>query len=331
MHMNKKVLEIPLRLRKLEALIRRLPDSHPKLQEISDEYGRRMSGYRGEQSLQYYLSLLKQSNYFIFHNLRLPDISGKHFFEIDILLISSTFLSIIDAKHYRGELYFDGRFEQLIQTYKDTKKSFQCPVTQINRHQLQLTRLLNTFKLPPTPVESLVVFTNPNAIIDASRDFKHYNKVIKTPSFLQKIELFEKRNQEEKFDKKQLQKLSKMLLKRHTPHDQDILTQFEIKPHELLKGVRCPKCHFLPMRRKQRSWTCPSCHYSSYKPYAHSLNEYILLFGNSITNRQLRDFLGIESISTAKYILTSLGLSYTGSFKDRVYSLTEDDIKKLLK
>src|SRR5690606_20435170 len=99
MHMNKKVLEIPLRLRKLEALIRRLPDSHPKLQEISDEYGRRMSGYRGEQSLQYYLSLLKQSNYFIFHNLRLPDISGKHFFEIDILLISSTFLSIIDAKH----------------------------------------------------------------------------------------------------------------------------------------------------------------------------------------------------------------------------------------
>lgn len=58
--MRKKELEIPLRIRKLEAELKRLPESHPKYQEISDEYGRRMSGYRGEQSLTYYLSFLKE-------------------------------------------------------------------------------------------------------------------------------------------------------------------------------------------------------------------------------------------------------------------------------
>lgn len=192
--MNKKELKIPLRVRKLKALLGRLSESHPKYQEISDEFHRRMSGYRGEQSLQYYLTFLKENNYLIFHNLRLPDISGKHFFEIDILLISPTFLLIIDAKNYRGELYFDWKFDQLIQSYKDTRKSYNCPVTQITRHQLQLKRLLETFKIPLTPIETLVIFTNPNAFIDASKDFKYYNKVIKSPSFLQKIELFEKRN-----------------------------------------------------------------------------------------------------------------------------------------
>lgn len=325
--MRKKELEIPLRIRKLEAELKRLPESHPKYQEISDEYGRRMSGYRGEQSLKYYLSFLKEKNYSIFHNLRLPDISGEHYFEIDLLLISPNYQLIIDAKNYRGELYFDGKFDQLIQTYKDTKKPYHCPVAQITRQQLQLKRLLETFKLTSPTIETLVVFTNPNAIIDASKDFKHSHKVIKVPSFLSKIELFEKRNRQEVLEKKQLQKVSKLLLKNHTPHNHDILAQSGIKEHELIKGVRCPKCDFLPMTRKVRSWSCPSCHYSSSKPYFNSLNEYILLFGNTITNRQLRDFLDIQSISTAKHILTSLNLPYSGSYKDRTYTITEKDLK----
>ncbi|MEH7387195.1 nuclease-related domain-containing protein, partial [Bacillus sp. JJ1521] len=315
--MNKKELKIPRRVRKLKALIRRLAETYPKYQEISEEYGRRMAGYRGEQSLLYYLTFLKEKNYLIFHNLRLPDISGKHFFEIDILLVSPKFILIIDAKHYRGELYFDGKFDQFIQTYKDTRKSYSCPVAQINRHQLQLTRLLETFKIPTIPIETLVVFTNPNAIIDASKDFKYNHKVIKSPSFIQKIELFEKRNKEEVLDKKQIQKLSKLLLKLHTPHDEDILKQFGIKGHELIKGVRCPKCDYLPMKRNPRSWFCPSCRYSSQTAYLESITDYSLLIGNTITNCQLRDFLYIQSKSTASNILSSLNLNYKGTFKDR--------------
>ena len=328
--MRKKELEIPLRIRKLEAELKRLPESHPKYQEINDEFGRRMSGYRGEQSLKYYLSFLKEKNYFIFHNLRLPDISGEHFFEIDLLLTSPTYQLIIDAKHYRGELYFDGKFDQLIQTYKDTKKSYHCPVAQINRHQLQLKRLLETFKLPSPPIETLVAFTNPNAIIDASKDFKHFHKVIKSPSFLSKIDLFEKRNKQEILDKKQLQKLSKLLLKKHTPHDHDILAQFGIKEHELIKGVRCPKCNKIPMERTPRSWRCTKCNYTSKTAYLNSLVDYSLLIGNTITNQQLRDFLKLPTRSGAKTIFKSLNLEYRGDLKARVY-IIPDDFEKILK
>ncbi|MEH7236796.1 nuclease-related domain-containing protein [Bacillus sp. JJ1562] len=322
--MIKKELEIPLRLRKLEALIGRLSESHPKYQELSDEFGRRMSGYRGEQSLQYYLTFLNENNYFIFNNLRLPDISGEHFFELDILLISPTFLLIIDAKNYRGELYFDGKFDQLIQTYKDLKKSYHCPVAQINRHQLQLDKLLETLKFSTIPIETLVVFTNPNSIISASTDFKHYQKVIKSPSFLSKMELFKKRNREEKFDKTQLQKMSKLLLKKHTPHDVNILEQYKISVDELIMGVRCKKCGSVAMKRIQRKWYCPSCQNSTKTAYLDAIIDYYLLIGNTITNRKLREFLDMDSITASKNILLSLNLEYEGNFRNRVYKLPDN-------
>ncbi|WP_010676672.1 nuclease-related domain-containing protein [Bacillus timonensis] len=329
--MRKKELEIPLRIRKLEALLKRLLETQPKYQQIRDEYGRRMSGYRGEQSLQYYLTFLKEKNYLIFHNLRLPDTSGEHFFEIDLLLVSPTFLLIIDAKNYRGELYFDGKFDQLIQTYQDKRKSYHCPVAQINRHQLQLKKLLETFKIPPIPIETLVIFTNPNAIIDASTDFKHAHKVIKSPSFLTKMELFEKRNRDKVLDRKQMLKLSKILLKQHTPNDHDIIAQFNIKADELIYGVSCPNCDKIPMVRTERSWTCTNCNHVSKAAYLNSLVDYSLLFGNTITNQQLRHFLKLPSRTAAKTIFNTLNLEHKGDLKSRIYILPEDIERILIK
>ncbi|MFS0864077.1 nuclease-related domain-containing protein [Fredinandcohnia sp. 179-A 10B2 NHS] len=191
--MNKKELEIPLRLRKIDALLKRLHETFPKYSIISEEYGRRMAGYLGEKSLKYYLSLLKDKNYLIFHNLRLPDTSGEHFFEIDLLLISPKFLLTIDAKNYRGELHFDGKFDQFIQTVGDKKKSYSCPIAQTNRHKMQLRKLLESAKFPSIQIENLVVFTNPSAIITATPDHKQVHKVIKSTSFLSKIDLIEKK------------------------------------------------------------------------------------------------------------------------------------------
>ncbi|MFS0822356.1 NERD domain-containing protein [Bacillus sp. 1P02SD] len=317
--MIKKELEMPLRLRKLEALLRRVDESHPKYAEIREEFRKRISGYRGEQSLKYYLSFLKEKDYLTLHNLRLPDISGEHFFEIDILLMSPTFILIIDAKNYRGELYFDGKFDQLIQTVDDRKKAYSCPIAQINRHQIQLRRMLQYLKFPPILSETLVIFTNPSSIISASEGHNQIHKVIKSPSFLSKIELFEKRHRKENYEKKQLQKLSKSLLKKHTPFDEDILKQFKSDQNKLLKGVSCPKCGKIPMKRTQRTWHCSSCLYTSKDAHLNSITDFQLLIGNTITNSQLRDFLQLDSPSAARRILASLHLKNTGTKRHRVY------------
>ncbi|WP_052343803.1 hypothetical protein [Bacillus massiliigorillae] len=48
----------PLLATKYEALLRRLPDKHPKKKIIENELGKIIAGYRGEKSLDYYLSFL---------------------------------------------------------------------------------------------------------------------------------------------------------------------------------------------------------------------------------------------------------------------------------
>ncbi|MCH1625726.1 nuclease-related domain-containing protein [Fredinandcohnia quinoae] len=322
--MNKKELEIPLRVRKLEALLRRLAENHPRYTDISSEYARRMSGYRGEQSLKYYLSFLKEKEYLIFHNLRLPDTSGEHFFEIDLLIVTPTFTLIIDAKNYRGELLFDGKFNQLIQTYKEEKKVYPCPIAQINRQQQQLKKLLTTNKFSPLPIESLAVFTNPSALLTATPNHKQIQKVIKSTKFLDMVETFEKSHYKEVLEKKQLQKISRFLMKKHTPHKQNIFEQFGIQEDELIKGVCCSNCNNLPMERAQRLWRCLKCGFSSQTAYLGAINDYLLLIGNEVTNRNLRDFLNLQSSSAAKTILKSLNLSHNGGQKNRIYYFPPD-------
>jgi hypothetical protein len=59
---------IPLIILILEALLRRLPMSHSKYQQISEELGRRHAGYKGEEHLDFYYRSLPKEKYLIFHD-----------------------------------------------------------------------------------------------------------------------------------------------------------------------------------------------------------------------------------------------------------------------
>lgn len=317
--MVKKDFEIPERLLKMEVLRGRLLEKHPIFPKIDGEYRGRLAGYRGEKSLLYYFSFLDEKKYRILHNLRLPDSKSNHFFEIDTLILSSRLIIPIDAKNHRGELYFDELFDQLIQTYEDTKKSYDSPLAQINRHQFQLQQLLQTYKFPLIPITPLLVVTNSSAIVSASQNHQQAHKITKSPNLLNKINHLEKQSKQEVLDNKQLQKLTRLLLKLHTPYDKNILEEFGIHQDELLKGVQCSECGVIPMKRIQKKWLCNSCGFSSKYAHLNAINDYKLLIGNTITNQKLRDFLQLTSRSAATRILQSSCLSYTGEKKGRVY------------
>ncbi|HEY9576197.1 MAG TPA: NERD domain-containing protein, partial [Pseudobacillus sp.] len=62
---------IPLKIRKLEALFRRLPEFHPKRLSIKVELDKIWAGHRGEEALDYHLTFLNGSQHMILHGLRL--------------------------------------------------------------------------------------------------------------------------------------------------------------------------------------------------------------------------------------------------------------------
>ncbi|MED1468829.1 nuclease-related domain-containing protein [Bacillus salipaludis] len=254
---------IPLKILILAAILRRLPLSHAKYQQILDELGRRQAGYEGEKSLDFYYRELPKQKYLIFHDLNLPD--GDYNCQIDTLLLTPEFILIIDVKNMSGKLIFDTENEQFIQIKGEEEKGYSDPIAQAERHHEYIKKLLAANHLPPVPVVYLVVISNSYAsyVITGKNAYKIKPKVCKGDIMLKRIQDLEGIYTTPILPVKDLRKLSRLLLKMNTPPTRYLLQKFGIKRLDLLTGVQCPYCKYLPLIRKKQKWYCPKCqHYS---------------------------------------------------------------------
>lgn len=319
-----KPFEMSKNLLSLKALDRRIPEMHPKKELITTNLAKSIAGYKGEKSLAYYLNYLSDKKYHIFHNVRLPD--ETHHFQMDILLLSNNYILILEVKNISGILFFDSDFKQLIRSQESIKEKFTDPVAQVERYRLQLIKWLRLNKYPEIPVESLVVSCNPRAILQTTpNNQKIFNKVLHSANLTSTILSLEHIYESEVIKNSKLNRLSNQILHDSTEKDSDILKNYNILQSEVLRGVHCPSCKILSMIRKMGKWLCPKCDYMSQNAHIEALNDYFLLFGQSITNRQARDFLNINSAAVTKNLLMTMSLKYKGEKKSRVYTLSVEE------
>lgn len=320
-----KPCEVPVRILALKALLRRLPQTHTNRDAIEEEYRRYWAGYQGELSLNYDLSFLHEQDYYIFHDLRLQH--ENHYFQIDILLLSASFALIIEAKNYAGTLFFDRTFKQLIQTKNGIEKGFPDPILQVQQQRRLFEKWIKSQKILDLPLESIVVITNPYAVIKCtpgSAEVPH--KVIHRNSLLLKIKQLENKYSQTQLQRKELKKISKFIVKQHIPHQPNLLETYAISPVNLLKGVFCPQCSFLPMLRKRIGWYCPKCFYADKTSHFNCLQDYYFLIKTSMTNRECSDFLQVTSLKTTARLLESLNLTWSGQTRDRIYQLSLENL-----
>jgi len=312
---------VPIKLRKLEILLRRLTPLHPKMAIINEEYHKVRAGYLGEKSLDYYLSFLPDKQYYIFHYLRLP--YQNHHFQMDTLILSPCFITILEVKNISGTITFDYNFNQLIRTKNGAEQAFQDPVSQVNRHQYQLKNLLQSGKFPCIPIVPQVVISNTSTIIKTEGQPRHPSTIItQSTGLLLQIENLSKMHKREILVKTQLNKLVRFLLKKHTPEEYEALNHFNINKKEILRGTHCPNCHKIPMVRCQGKWNCPSCTFSSKTAHIESIIDISLLFNHkTVSNKEVRDFLQIPSQTMATNILKSLNLPSSGKGRSKIYHL----------
>ena len=309
----------PLILLILEALLRRLPYSHQKYQQILDEHGRRQAGYIGEKSLDYYYRELPHQKYMILHDLNLPD--GDYNCQIDTLLLTPEFALAIDVKNMAGKLIFDTDNEQFIQINNGNEKGYPYPIAQAERHQKYLQKLLAAHHFPPVPVEYLVVISNSytSYAVTGKNAHKVKARVCKSDVFLNKITLLEKQYSKPLLTSKEIKKLCRLLVKMNTVPTSYVLNKYGIQKSDLLTGVHCPTNSNHSLIRKKQNWYCPSCDAFSKDAHINALKDYFLLFGPTITNKQFREFAHIKSQDTAKRILQSCNLQFSGNNRYRFY------------
>ncbi|MBV7506050.1 NERD domain-containing protein [Bacillus sp. sid0103] len=311
----------PLVILILEALCRRLPLNYPKYQQMLEELGRRQAGYKGEVSLDYYLRLLPIDKYMILHDLNLPD--GDYNCQIDTLLLTPEFVLIVEVKNMAGKLIFDTENEQFIQINNDKEKGYPDPIAQSERHKKYLEKLMAEHKFPPVPIDYIVVLSNNYAsyVITGKNTHKVKPRVCKSDVFLNKIQFFEKLYSNPLLHAKDLRKLGRLLVKMNKIPTSNILKKYGINKADLLSGVCCPDCNFLPLVRKKQKWYCPSCDKFSKDAHINALRDYFLLIDLKITNQQFREFTHLDSINIAGRMLRSENLKSTGTKKQRTYFL----------
>lgn len=313
---------VPILIRKLEALNRRLSETDPRKFAVLKDLNRREAGHKGERSIDYHLSFLEEKRYHILHDLRLLNHFGLYYFQLDNVILSSPFITLIDVKNYKGIIQFDDQYHQLIQIADGKKRALEDPIPQIRRQKLQLKKWLHSHRFPDIPIEPLIVISNPSTIIETtghSSYFKYITHSIHLP-FL--IKSFEEKHPVEALTHKDLFRLGNVLKKKDTPFDYNVLEYYGIHPNELIRGVHCPKCFAIPMQRGHGKWRCRVCEFASADAHIYSIQDYKFLLGNVLTNEILRKFLLLENSRTiATNILKSMNLRHKGETKGRVYFL----------
>lgn len=330
--MKGKDLDIPLIIKKLEAALRRTPFTHPSYQQMKIDLAKYRSGYRGQQSLDYYFKFLDENKYCILRDLRLP--YKDVYFQMDTTILSTNYISLLEVKNNKGTLEFDLDFHQMIQRYEENGvevvKIYDDPIQQVQRQRFQLASWLTKKKYPSMPIEYNVVISNSSTrILPPKPQHRNFlvDKVIRPGEIQHKIYSFQNKYQCSILTVQELQKLAKTLIKAHQPPSRDVLIDYLIYPNELIRGVQCTNCLSLPMIKVKGGWLCGKCKYYSKKVFKESLKDYFLLYGPNITNAELRDFLLVPSPTIAAKLLQSLKLTYSGSTKDRIYFLSLDKLE----
>ena len=317
--MIEKECKIPIRIKKLKALDRRLPTSNLRKMDVVTEYNNRMAGYNGEKSVEFHLDPIAQSpKYHIYHDIRLS--SGKYYFQIDFLILTNNYGLVLEVKNRSRDWYFN-QLNQASFLINGVRVKTNNPVLQAKNQARKLKKWLEEHHCEEMPIHYLFVNSHETSRIICEDGNHQIKDICNSEGVLDKIEQIDHLYKEEKLTKQDLRKMKRLILAEHTPDDPDILKYFNLSPNELLPGVQCliPKCNGTPMKYYYGVWTCPKCKEKSKIAYIQAIKDYFLLIKPSITNAEFCHFLQIKSPKTANCLLKSLNLPHTGEYKSRVY------------
>lgn len=306
--------KIPLIILYKEALLRRIPQNSPHLPKIKEDLLKYWSGYHGECKVDRYLSTLDKKNFYTLNDLHIP--IGNTSFQIDTLLIFKSVALIIEVKNIFGLLNIGGEYNQFSRTTKDgVITGFTNPLLQAQRYTYYLEQWLRAKGYPDLPIEYLVVFTNPAAVLNGLKSHNRIeDHIIRVEDLIRKVNDIQRNFPSPVLNGREAKQLAKKLLKVHV--DFPVLAKTE---EIICTGIQCVSCQNFGMVRKKASWYCSECNSYDKKAHEQAIFDYFLLVNPTINNREARAFLHLDSPKITHSLLSSMNLISKGKNKARHY------------
>jgi hypothetical protein len=316
-------LIVPVQVEQCISLLNRLPKDHHKKPIVEKDLRISLKGYYGEKNVAYHLSFLPDDEYYIFHGLRLKD---KMWFQMDVLLVSAKFSLIIEVKNISGKLKFSKGLNLMTRELNNEEEGMDNPIQQVKRHHLQFNNWLKFHQFKGIPVEHLVVISKTSTIIETAPDnLQIYEKLIYAESLVGKIKELEIKYTKPRITKKVITQLSDTLLKKHEILIPDVLEKYNLSQSDIKLGVQCTNCNSFTMKYISAKWRCSQCQFTSKIAHVLAIKDYFLLLNQSITRKQLAEFLKMDPLK-ARNLLLSLNFPSTGTKRGTKYFLPKNCI-----
>lgn len=299
----------------LAALLKRLPKTHPKYNYLHDEMMQKIAGDRGEEIVMKELEKLKLPyTFYVFHNLYLYSETS---FQMDILVISPYYALIFEVKNISGEIEILTNPSILVRT-KPTGEinSYKSPIPQLQEYNYQLSNLFNDNKIK-LPIYGAITFAFASSYVKTvptNNTFLLTNEVRK---FMRDIPTKKACLTEE-----QLDHLKDWFLRKHKKFNPFPLSNYyDINQLEIKTGVECPACAYIGMKKLKRSWGCPKCRSQSKSAHEQTLQDYFLIYKDTINNEDCRKFFHLKDKHNATRILKNPILRPTGQSRKTTYTI----------
>lgn len=292
----------------------RLPDNHPIIPLLSSKQYTIEAGIGGEQQVaevfQRYHFPIKN---YIFHDLSL---SSDNNFQIDHLFKTPYYGVIFETKNMSGSLIFKENPPQLLQKKEDGEvKYYESPVIQLERNIDLLSAWLSKRNIH-LPLFGAIVLAYPKQVVEIPPTNTTLLFPNMIPPFINSLPQTGPGLTHQTF-----KGLSADLLNSDRSYiPKPICESYQISCGDIIPGVRCVDCGRIGMIKLPRTWNCPYCKVNNHLAHEKTLIEWFLVVKRSITNRECREFLGLD-IYTASRILKSMNLTCTGTYKDRSYKM----------
>ncbi|MBK3495604.1 NERD domain-containing protein [Viridibacillus sp. YIM B01967] len=292
----------------------RLSPSSPKIGEIEKYLDNIQAGYNGECRVD---QLIQETHFKIpFHILPNVELqaSQNRFTQIDSLIITTSYICILEIKHLKGTLTFQENPYQLVQVTNGKIVKYVCPQQQILRTEDSLKFWLQKQLEIDIPIHKAIVLPNKQTYIESPPTKVKLLGPKEVALYLQELN-----NLPAKITKHQFDNVISKIKQSNKPYKSfPLAIKYDIPTNHLKMGIICP-CGGSGRRISQRSWQCTYCKNNIENAITQAMQDWFWLFKNSITNEECRNYLQINNKSSITRILKSMNLTPIGHTSSRTY------------
>ena len=285
---------------------------------ISDTYQNIKAGFSGEEKVISYINEVHLTGGVrTFRNINLDNT------QIDVIVVTSKFICILEVKNMTGEFYFDPVSKHFYRIKNEKKEGMRNPELQLRRAVRVLQHRLDRKGLD-IPVRGLIIFASRAGIVMQPPTLFPAIPIDAMGIYLEEMDELSGQS----ITSEEMKKIRHILMKSDlVVHEPKLFERLGIDRSEVKPGVRCTGCFEVGMKRVYSSWICSKCGVRDKNAHFATLQEYQLLFGREITSRDMKRWLQIDDRFLVLRILKHAHESYQFGPKNRVYKLKFEPLR----